>query len=92
MFFVRGQIQEGLSFPDREPKTVQSRDYRGRNIFLGIDEALMFLTSSFMFMGYTPSNRLILKLYVKKWWWNIIRCWMDGENNKIHVRIAGLSD
>jgi hypothetical protein len=73
MVFVRGQIQGGLSFPDREPKTVQSREYRGRNVFLGIDEVLMFLMSFFtcIFMCYTPSNRLILKLYVKKWWWNI---------------------
>lgn len=45
MVFVRGRFQEGRSFPDREPKTVQSREYRGRNVFLGTDEVLMFLTS-----------------------------------------------
>jgi hypothetical protein len=91
MVFVRGQFQEGRSFPDRETKIVQSREYRGRNVFLGIDEVLMFLTSFFIFMGYTPWNGLVLKLYVKKWWWNILRCWMDGENNGNRVRIAGLS-
>jgi len=44
--------------------------------------SLNVLTSFFIFVEFTPLNRLILKLYVKKWWRNILRCWKDGENNK----------
>jgi hypothetical protein len=59
---MRGQIQEGQSFPDREPKTVQSREYRGRNVFLGIDEDV--LTKFLIYICYTSLSRLILKLHI----------------------------